>query len=165
MATTDEDAPIDDLTNVETMEGGAGQAPPGKHLMMITAVETEDKGAGKGKMHSVRFEVMGGEHAGKVAADNFCMWVPVGAGRFKALLAAAGFTTFVGLRTGMLKGKIVLVTVEHETFTVRDGKDAGKQASSAKAKAFENGSAAMGALVSGSASKAVAPADGPKVAF
>lgn len=160
------DAPIEDLTGVEAASGGAGQAPNGKHLMMISGVESEDKGKEKGMMHSVAFEVVGGENAGKVATENFCMWVPFGKSKFVGLLTAAGFPPpHVGLRTSILKGRLALVTVENEPFVVKDGKDAGKTVYTAKAKAFESGTAAMQNIVSGAAAPAVAKADGARVAF
>src|SRR6185436_2877836 len=135
---------------------------PGKWLSVVTKVETENKGAGKGMMHTVTFESMDPGCAGKVAKENYCMWVPVGAGRFKALLIAAGFSTFAGLRTSMLKGKTVLATVEREAFTGQDG----KPATSAKVKAVESGAEAMKSLVNAPAAVPVAPVVGAqKVAF
>ena len=163
-------AEIPDLDGIEAAEGGPGQCPPGRHLMVVKEANSETKqeivnGQTIVKTrHDYVFEAMDPQIVGKVAREGFNLWVPFSVQLYKAFLAACGFTTFKGLNTAMVKGRVVLVTVEHETFAGREG----KQATSAKAKRFEPGNAALASLVSGgsTASKPVASVEGAqRVAF
>lgn len=140
-----EDAPIPDLTNVDPSGGGAGQCPPGWHLMMISNVETKPKNDKGNIVHVVHFECMEPAHAGKVAKENFTVTHPVGLSRYCGLIEAVGFTQKTGLRTSMLKGRPVMILVVEEDFETKEG----KPAKSSKASSWKSGKEEFQKLISG----------------
>lgn len=139
---------IPDLDGVEAAHSGPPQAPPGEHLMVVKDIEEETK-ENKNIVHTAILAVMAGEHAGKIATQNFTVNHDVGKKFYKGFLEAIGFTTFKGLSTQQCIGKPVMAWVAHETF---DGKKDGKKITLAKAVSFRSGQDAFKRLVEGASS-------------
>lgn len=146
---------IPDLDGVEAAEASAPQAPPGRFLLVVTHAE-ESESEAKNKQHWYTFSVIGGPHHGKVAKQNFNIGHDFGKQIYKGFLVALGFKVFKGLLLENTKGKILMGTVVEEEYTIKQGKNAGKKAKSAKVIEFADGSEEFKKFMAGSAAPAAA---------
>lgn len=115
-------AEIPDLSSDRIYTGKSeGQMPVGRHLMMVNYVDPGYSAAGN-SIHKVEFVGIDSPNEGRVAKENFNLDHEIGRGKYKGLIVCLGFSTFVGLDTQHLHGRMIYVRVEHEPFVTEEGK-------------------------------------------
>jgi hypothetical protein len=115
-------AEIPDLSHDRIYTGKSeGQMPVGRHLMMVNYVDGDGISQAGNSIHKVEFVGIDNPNEGKVAKENFNLDHEIGRGKYKGMIACLGFSSFVGLKTDQLHGKLLYVRIEHEPFTTEEG--------------------------------------------